>query len=294
MTCRRWCCADKIGIIGPNGSGKTTLIRLLLGELRPDRGSVRLGTRLDIVHFDQRRASLDLDASVADNLGQGRTAIEVDGRSRHVMSYLQDFLFTPEQARAPARVLSGGERNRLLLAMLFTRPCNLLVMDEPTNDLDLETLELLEARLVDWPGTLLLVSHDREFLDNIVTSTLVMETGGRVGEYVGGYSDWLRQRPPPPAPSRPAAPKPSATPRPGRQRPALSGTERRELGRLPARIETLEQQIGAIHERMAQPDYYPQGDAATVAGDTDALRALETELEQAFERWSELEARQAP
>src|SRR5690606_13695074 len=184
----------RVGIIGPNGSGKTTLLRLMLGELQPDRGVVRLGTNLEIAYFDQLREQLDPEKTVFESIADGVDFVEVGGSRRHVHGYLQDFLFPPDRARTPVRALSGGERNRLLLARLFTRSFNLLVLDEPTNDLDIETLELLETLLLEFTGTLLLVSHDRDFLDNVVTSTLVMEGDGRVGEYVGGYSDWLRQR----------------------------------------------------------------------------------------------------
>ncbi|HEX6209209.1 MAG TPA: ATP-binding cassette domain-containing protein, partial [Methylomirabilota bacterium] len=186
---------DKIGLIGPNGVGKTTLLRLLLGELAPDTGVVRAGANVQVAYYDQQREQLDPDRTVMDTVGDGRDELVIDGRPRHVIGYLEDFLFPRERTQAPVRALSGGERNRLLLARLFTRPANVLVLDEPTNDLDLETLELLEARLVEWTGTVLLVSHDRAFLDNVVTSTLAFEGGGRVVEHVGGYADWLRQRP---------------------------------------------------------------------------------------------------
>ena len=186
---------DRIGLIGPNGSGKTTLLRLLLGELAPDRGEVRRGANVEVAYYDQQREQLDPERTVFDTLGDGNDTVTVDGRSRHVNAYLRDFLFPAERAQSPVKALSGGERNRLLLARLFTRPANLLVLDEPTNDLDLETLELLEAQLAEWTGTLLLVSHDRTFLDNVVTSTFVFEGNGRVQEYLGGYADWVRQRP---------------------------------------------------------------------------------------------------
>ncbi len=283
---------DKVGLIGPNGSGKTTLIRLLLGQLAPTTGRVRLGTNLQVAHFDQHRAALDLAASVADNVGEGRTAIEINGQSRSIYGYLQDFLFPPERIRQPVHALSGGERNRLLLAKLFAKPANLLVMDEPTNDLDVETLELLEARLVAFDGTLLLVSHDRAFLDNVVTSSLVFEGEGRVAEYVGGYSDWRRQR------SAPApAPKPATSPaaRTGaRQRPApaLSGPERRELASLPGQIERLEERFQQLQQRMAAPGYFAQA-GAQLATDSAELQRLETELATTFARWEALEAAQA-
>src|SRR5437016_11493092 len=201
---------DRIGFIGPNGAGKTTLLRLLLGEIAPDEGEVRRGANVQIAYYDQQREQLDPERTVIDTVGEGNETVTVNGRSRHVLGYLRDFLFPPERARSPVKALSGGERNRLLLARLFTRPANVLVLDEPTNDLDLETLELLEAQLVEWPGTLLLVSHDRAFLDNVVTSTFVFEGDGRVEEYVGGYEDWVRQR----ARSAPrGAPVPSERPR---------------------------------------------------------------------------------
>ena len=183
---------DRIGLIGPNGSGKTTFLKLLLGELEPATGEIRRGANVDIAYYDQQREQLDPDRSVVDTIGDGNDTVTVNGQSRHVHGYLQDFLFSPERARSPVRALSGGERNRLLLARLFTRPANVLVLDEPTNDLDLETLELLEQQLVEWSGTLMLVSHDRRFLDNVVTSTVVFEGNGRLQEYVGGYDDWLR------------------------------------------------------------------------------------------------------
>ena len=186
---------DRIGLIGPNGAGKTTLLRLLLGELEPDTGTVRHGANVQVAYYDQQREQLDPERTVVDTVGDGNDRVTVAGRTRHVHGYLEDFLFPPERARSPVKALSGGERNRLLLARLFTRPANVLVLDEPTNDLDLETLELLEAQLVDWPGTLLVVSHDRRFLDHVVTSTLAFEGDGRWEEYVGGYDDWLRQRP---------------------------------------------------------------------------------------------------
>src|SRR5690606_12335148 len=243
---------DRIGLIGPNGSGKSTLLKILLGELVPDRGEVKLGTGLQVAYFDQHRSQLDDSRNALENVAEGQDFIEVNGSRKHVVGYLQDFLFSPERARAPITRLSGGERNRLLLAKLFAQPSNLLVMDEPTNDLDVETLELLEELLADYPGTLLLVSHDRDFLDNVVTSTLVMQDGGegRIGEYVGGYSDWLRQKSSAvPAlatasqgragtrPTASAAAAPAPAPAPRRK---LGFKEARELEQLPARIEALE------------------------------------------------------
>jgi len=278
---------DKIGLIGPNGAGKTTLIRLLLGQLEPTTGAIRPGTNLEVVYFDQFRAQIDDEKSVADNIANGNSAVTVDGRTRHVISYLQDFLFTADRARTPARVLSGGERNRLLLARLFTRPANLLVLDEPTNDLDAETLDLLEDLLVEFQGTLLLVSHDREFLDNVVTSTLVFEGEGRIGEYVGGYTDWLRQRPATPLPAVQKTPAPKPAPHPVRSR-KLTGREARELDALPAQIETLETEQGGLVARLADPGFY-QREPGAVAGVRARQAAVEQELAAAFLRWEELE-----
>jgi ATP-binding cassette subfamily F protein uup len=284
---------DKIGIIGPNGAGKTTLLRLLLGELAPQRGRVRLGTKLEVAYFDQQRSDIDAGKSVLDNLAHGRDVVTVNGQNRHVISYLQDFLFAPERIRQPAGTLSGGERNRLLLARLFTRPFNVLVMDEPTNDLDMETLELLEEKLLDYQGTLLLVSHDRAFLDNLVTSTMVFEGDGRVGEYVGGYEDWLRQRPAQAAPeSRPEPPRSAAAaaaPPAARKAPKRSYKDQRELEELPARIETLEREVGALHAQLADPAFYRQ-DAETIAAHRARVEALNAELQAAYARWEALEA----
>ena len=281
--------ADKVGIIGPNGCGKTTLIRLLLGELQPDSGSIRLGTRLDIAYFDQLRTQIDLGKSVQDNVS-GSDRIVIDGQSRHIISYLQGFLFTPERARAPASKLSGGERNRLLLAKLFTHPANMLVMDEPTNDLDSETLELLEQLLLDYQGTLLLVSHDRAFLDNVVTSTLAFEGDGHFNDYVGGYADWLRQRHPPAAVPASAA-RNTAAKGNDKTTPAarkLGYREQRELEQLPVLIETLEQEQAALHERMADPASY-HSDGAGIAAARERLETLEQELKDAYARWETLE-----
>ena len=286
---------DKVGIIGPNGAGKTTLLRLLLGELTPDRGRVRLGTRLEIAYFDQNRSDIDPHRSVLDNLAHGRERISINGQDRHVISYLQDFLFDPERIRQPAGTLSGGERNRLLLARLFTRSFNVLVLDEPTNDLDMETLELLEERLLEYQGTLLLVSHDRTFLDNLVTSTLVFEGDGRIGEYVGGYADWLRQRAAPPAAAPAPSPVPATkTPSAPAARPTvaskLSYKEQRELEQLPARIESLEGRVQALQAEMSDPAFYKRdGDAIAVA--QTRLAELEVELQAAYARWELLEAR---
>ncbi len=286
---------DRVGLIGANGSGKTTLLKLLLGELMPQSGTVTLGTQLQVAYFDQHRASLREDLSALDNVAEGREYIEIDGSRKHALGYLQDFLFAPERARAPITALSGGERNRLLLAKLFARPSNLLVMDEPTNDLDVETLELLEELLTDYRGTLLLVSHDRDFLDNVVTSTLVLEGAGRIGEYVGGYSDWLRQQPAATvvaAPPRavPAEPAPT-TPAPAAAAPArrkLGYNESRELAQLPQRIEALEARIAELGHALQEPAFY-QREAAAIVAANDELSSLQRELDAAYARWSELD-----
>ncbi len=281
---------DKVGIMGPNGSGKTTLLRLLLGELEPRKGTLRYGVNLKPAYFDQLRAQLDEEKSVVENVGQGNDTILFNERPLHVMSYLQDFLFSPERARSPVRTLSGGERNRLLLALLFTKPANLLILDEPTNDLDTETLELLEGLLLDYPGTVLLVSHDRAFLNNVVTSTLVLEGEGHVGEYVGGYDDWLRQRKVrAPSPHAKAAPR-NGRVRSERERPlTLSYKEKRELETLPQRIETLEAEQEALFEVMADPAFY-QRSGEEIAAAKKRLDSVAQELEEAFQRWEALEA----
>jgi ATP-binding cassette subfamily F protein uup len=287
---------DKLGLIGPNGAGKTTFIRLLLGQLQPTAGTVTHGTNLEVLYFDQLRAQIDGDKTVADNIADGNETVTIDGRTRHVISYLQDFLFEPERARTPARVLSGGERNRLLLARLFTKPANVLVMDEPTNDLDAETLDLLEDLLVGYQGTLIVVSHDRDFLDNVVTGTLVFEGGGHIGEYVGGYSDWLQEKAKQAA--RAAAPAaavaapaggPAAGPAKGRR---LTNRERHELEELPARIEALEQEQAGVAARLADPAFY-KSDAAQVAAVKARLEAIAREHATAFARWEELEVLKA-
>ncbi|MBA8889745.1 ATP-binding cassette subfamily F protein uup [Dokdonella fugitiva] len=299
---------DRVGLIGANGSGKTTLLKLLLGQLAPQAGEVRLGTNLEIAYFDQHRAHLREDLSALDNVAEGREYIEVGGARKHALGYLQDFLFSPDRARAPITALSGGERNRLLLAKLFAKPSNLLVMDEPTNDLDVETLELLEELLAAYAGTLLLVSHDRDFLDNVVTSTLALEGGGRVGEYVGGYSDWLRQAPRAAVarigvgkePLRDKAPRGrAATDAPlagaaaeAKAAPAkrkLSYKESRELEELPARIDALETRIAALGAAMQEPGFYQQDGARIVAANGE-LATLQGELDAAYARWAELDA----
>jgi len=280
-------------LIGPNGAGKTTLIKLLLGQIQPTGGEIRHGTNLEVVYFDQLRDQIEDDKTVADNIANGNATVTIDGRTRNVISYLQDFLFAPDRARTPARVLSGGERNRLLLARLFTKPANVLVMDEPTNDLDAETLDLLEDLLVEYEGTLLLVSHDREFLDNVVTSTLVFEGGGRIGDYVGGYADWLRQR----AQARPQARAEEAKPRRSAAAPAaapkprqLTPKERRELDGLPSRIEALEKDQAGLTSALADPGLYKK-DPEAFALARDRLGELERQHAEAFARWEELEAR---
>ena len=281
---------DRVGLLGRNGAGKTTLIRLLLGELQPNAGEVRLGTNLQVAYFDQHRAALREDWNALDNVAEGREFIEVNGARKHALGYLQDFLFTPERARAPITALSGGERNRLLLARLFARPSNLLVMDEPTNDLDVETLELLEERLAEYPGTLLLVSHDRDFLDSVVTSTLVMEGEGGIGEFVGGYSDWLRQRAQPVLPAAPpraaaaaAKPAPAA---PAKKK--LSYNDQRELDALPAKIEALEARVAVLTDAMQSPDFY-QRDSAVVAAALAEAAETQKQLDTAYERWQQLD-----
>ncbi|MDD2319003.1 MAG: ATP-binding cassette domain-containing protein [Geobacteraceae bacterium] len=284
---------DRVGIIGPNGSGKTTLLRLLLGELEPQCGEIRLGTRREVLYFDQLREQLDPDKTVQENVGEGNDTLLINGRQRHVIGYLQDFLFTPERARSPVRILSGGERNRLLLAKLFTKPSNVLVMDEPTNDLDAETLDLLEELLAEYSGTLLLVSHDREFLNNVVTSTLALEEDGLVHEYVGGYDDWLRQAAP--APAIAAPPKEPITPRAktgnNSEKPRkLSFKEQRELESLPERIAALEAELDSLHGKLGDPELYRNA-ATEIAELTARLRVVEQELEEAYVRWEELETR---
>ncbi len=288
---------DRVGVIGPNGSGKTTLLRVLLGELPPQIGTVRLGTRLTVAYSDQLREGLDEERTVAENLGDGSDTVTVNGRPRHVIGYLQDVLFTPDRARSPVRILSGGERNRLQLAKLFTKPFNLLVLDEPTNDLDIETLDLLEDLLLEYTGTLLLVSHDREFLNHVVTSTLVIGADGTVGEYVGGYDDWLKQREESVTAGTGTTPAPREKTRPKREKPRkLSFRERRELSELPGRIRDAEAEISALEaERdelqrsMADPEFYRK-DGARVAQGRARLEAVQTGIEEAYHRWESLEA----
>ena len=281
---------DRVGIVGPNGAGKTTLLKLLLGKLSPQSGSVRTGTNLQIAFFDQLRDQLDPERPILEQINEGSDFVEVDGKKRHLIGYLQDFLFTPERLRLPVKVLSGGERHRLLLAKLFTQPANLLVLDEPTNDLDLETLELLEERLAAFAGTVLVVSHDREFLDNTVSSVIVFEADG-IREYVGGYRDWQQEASAQPR-SKPAAAKPkaeAAQPAAAKPRKKLSYNDQRELDQLPERIESLETQVSEYHSRVAEPSFYQQP-AERIAAVQQELKALEAELATAYERWEALEA----
>ena len=297
---------DRIGLIGPNGAGKTTLLRLLLGQLEPDEGEIRLGANVQIAYYDQQREQLDPERTVFDTIGEGNDTVTVNGQSRHVHGYLRDFLFAPERARSPVKALSGGERNRLLLARLFTRPANLLVLDEPTNDLDLETLELLESELVEWPGTLLLVSHDRAFLDNVVTSTLVFEGEGRVQEYVGGYEDWLRQRNEGRRASvaeessrgagkgqRASGARTAETGATGTPQRKLSFKEQRELDALPARIDGLEEEQRQINAAVASAGFYKE-DAKTIAATLARLENLDRELLAEYARWNALESSRRP
>ena len=282
---------DKIGIIGPNGSGKTTLLALLLGDLAPTEGTIRHGTRLEIAYFDQLKATLDDEKTVQESVSDGYDTVSINGNPRHVIGYLQDFLFPPERSRSLVKVLSGGERSRLLLAKLFTKPSNVLVLDEPTNDLDIETLELLESLLVDYQGTVLLVSHDRAFLNDVATSTLAIEPDGRVKEYDGGYDDYLRQRQveaeeAKPSPSPASAKEPaSRTERPRK----LSYKERQELESLPHRIEEMEAARVAMHDTLADPAFY-QRDSGEIVQAKARLEAIEQELAVAYERWETLEA----
>ncbi len=279
---------DKIGIIGPNGAGKTTLLKILLGQLTPEGGRIRHGTKLQPAYFDQHRALLDDEKSVRDNVADGSDYVTFNGNRCHVIGYLQDFLFPPDRAMSPVKVLSGGERNRLLLAKLFTKPSNLLVLDEPSNDLDMETLDLLEELLMDYPGTILLVSHDRAFLNHVVTSTLVFEGEERVHEYVGGYDDWLRQReePAPVLPDREE--KRERHPAPSTPKQKLTFKEQKELEALPERIEALELERKEIHSCLADPAFY-RSKGEKVSETKARLEALDKELTRLYERWEELE-----
>ena len=285
---------DKVGIIGRNGAGKSTLLKCLLGKLEPTAGSIRIGTNVEIAYFDQLREQLDEEKTVLDNVGGGSDQIEINGRNKHVLGYLQDFLFEPERSRTPVKFLSGGERNRILLAKLFARPANVIVLDEPTNDLDSETLELLEEKLMEFNGTILMVSHDREFLNNVVTSTIVFEAEG-INEYVGGYDDWVRQtggstvakaeiKPPK------ADPKTKRNDQSDSDAPRkLKYKERLELEKLPTEIDELEQQIAAIHKDMADPEFF-KGVGEKIAEVQKQLADHEARLAQAMTRWEELES----
>jgi ATP-binding cassette subfamily F protein uup len=283
---------DKIGIVGPNGAGKTTLLRLLLGQLAPQVGKIEQGTRLEVVYFDQLRAQLDETMRVQDAVADGNATVTIDGRVRHVISYLEDFLFEPSRARTPVKALSGGERNRLLLARLFTKPCNVLVLDEPTNDLDAETLELLEDLLVEFGGTLLLVSHDRAFLNEVCTSLLVFEGDGKISEYLGGYDDWQKER----ARAVGGALRPDqiASKESGRKAPPtakprkLSNKDRAELEALPKAIEVLEAEQAILTEKLADPLFFKKP-ATEVTQATVRLHELEAEIAKAYARWAELE-----
>jgi ATP-binding cassette subfamily F protein uup len=283
---------DKVGLVGPNGAGKTTLLKLILGEIEPDTGRVRRGTNLRVAYFDQLRVALDLDATLADTISPGSEWVEVAGGRKHVMSYLGDFLFSPARASSPVRTLSGGERNRLLLARLFALPANVLVLDEPTNDLDIETLELLEALLQDYPGTVFLVSHDRRFVDNVVTSLIVAEGDGRWREYEGGIEDWLLQRARMPAAATPAAPPPAPRIVPAVVAPVrkLSNKEQRELAELPARIEALEAEQRELAVQLATPALYTD-EPKRVAELQSRYERIDEELLLALERWEALDTR---
>jgi len=286
---------DRVGIIGPNGSGKSTLLKLILGELQPSSGQVVLGTRLQLAYFDQHRRILDPEKTVRENMTDS-DYVTVRGRARHVVGYLKDFLFPPQRIDSPVKALSGGERNRLLLAKIFTQAANMIVLDEPTNDLDVDTLELLEELLAEFEGTLLLVSHDRSFLDNVVTSTLVFEGDGKFGEYAGGYDDWERYQRQIPEP--PAETQKGASTHPGQTRRALKQDvsprkltykEQRELEGLPARIETLETEQAELHAKMGNADFYRQA-SEQITATLERLESIKRELENAYQRWQELES----
>jgi ATP-binding cassette subfamily F protein uup len=287
---------DRIGLIGPNGAGKTTLLRMLVGEMPPDSGEIRRGSNVQVAYFDQQREQLDPERTVVDTVADGNDTVTVGGVTRHIYGYLEDFLFPPERARSPVKALSGGERNRLLLARLLTRPANVLVLDEPTNDLDIETLELVEAQLAEFPGTLLIVSHDRRFLNNVVTSTLAFEGDGRVQEYVGDYDDWIRQREAskaarpqaPPAPARPAQEVP--TPSKSTAKARLSYKEKNELEKLPASIALREGESARLEAAIAAPGFYRES-AADIKDTLARLEAVRVELEALYRRWDDLDSR---
>ncbi|MDD5207567.1 MAG: ATP-binding cassette domain-containing protein, partial [Desulfobacterales bacterium] len=284
----------RIGIIGPNGAGKTTLLRILLGETPPEKGVVRRGANVEAVYFDQLRAQLDEDRTVQESIADGKEVFDLNGGRRHVIGYLKDFLFSPDRSRSPVRILSGGERNRLLLARLFSTPSNVLVLNEPTNDLDMETLELLEERLLEYSGTILLVSHDREFLNGVVTSTLVFEKSGVITEYAGGYDDWLRQRPHPSEEKTSARKTTKGKVEPRKQRVQtekprkLTFKESREIEELPRHIEQLETEQRSLYARMADPNFYREA-GEKVGGAKARLDDLEKVLERTYARWQELE-----
>jgi len=293
---------DRVGIVGANGAGKTTLVKILLGELQPTSGRVSLGTKLEVAYSDQMRGHLDEAKNLIDNVCGGQEFIEIGGRRRHAISYLGDFLFSPDRVRMPVKALSGGEQNRAVLARLFSKPANLLVLDEPTNDLDMETLELLEEILLDFEGTVLLVSHDRVFMDNVITSLIVLDGNGDVSEHVGGYSDWEARggsladaRAGAPAKAEPSTPaKPPGQRRGGESRQAkLSYMDQRELARLPAKIEQLEQQQARLEQRISEPGFY-QSEGDEVRGVLLDLASVQAQLEVTFERWGELEAAKSP
>ncbi|HKK55371.1 ATP-binding cassette domain-containing protein [Marinobacter sp.] len=285
---------DKIGLVGENGTGKTTLVRLMLGDLAPTEGRIRLGTNLQVAYFDQLRGALDLDRNALDNLSEGREFIEINGQSKHVLGYLQEFLFSPERARSPVRVFSGGERARLLLAKLFSKPANILVLDEPTNDLDVETLELLEERLVEFAGTVIVISHDREFLDNVVTDTVFLDGSGKVREFVGGYTDWRRQGGRFPAEAGARSPKSNRTPAqpapPARKTKAvkLSYKLKLELEELPKKIESLEAELARLESAVADPGFY-SGSPDEVSATLEKMSETQRQLDAVMERWMELE-----
>ena len=284
---------DRIGLIGANGAGKSTLIKLILGTLKADSGKIKLGTNVSVAYFDQMREQLDVEKTVLQTVSPGSDWVEVAGGKKHVMTYLADFLFSPRRAEAQVKMLSGGERNRLLLARLFARPANVLVLDEPTNDLDIESLELLEQTLQDYAGTLLLVSHDRVFLDNVVTQTIAAEGDGRWKEYVGGYSDWLRQRPSAAesaaaAASASQAAAPAAAPAPAAKKVKLSFKEQRELDGLPAELESLEAEQKALTAKMSAPDYFKQG-SQVMRDDQKRADEIDALLITKLERWEALE-----
>jgi len=286
---------DRVGVIGPNGCGKTTLLKILLGQLEPEEGKIRLGTNISVAYFDQLRSQLDENRTLRENIGEGNDMIVTGSTTRHVVGYLQDFLFSPERTMSPVSSLSGGERNRLLLAKLFIIPSNILVLDEPTNDLDTETLELLEDKLLEYNGTILMVSHDRTFLNNVVTSTIVFEDDGKLREYVGGYDDWLRQKSSSAQKPGDEAPKERKQKkvRAPQQKKRLSFKETRELESLPPLIEALETEKQQLTQILNSPDFYASRDLERIKTVNDRWKALENELEAAYRRWDELETLKA-